>query len=137
MKATKGGKRLKFRTIVVCGNQNGEGGFGVGKASEVPEAIRKAREKANKNRIHIFIKGTTIRNSVNAKYGASQVILKPAPEGHGLVAGKTMRALLGVLGVRDAVCKVIGSTNTINVLNATYKALKFLELKEKKSVENS
>ncbi len=136
MKVTKGGKRLKFRAIIVCGNQNGEGGFGVGKASEVPEAIRKAREKANKNRIHVSLKGTTIANSVDAKYDASHVILKPAPRGHGLVAGKTMRAFLEVFGIRDAVCKVIGSTNAINVLNATYKALKFLESKEKKSVEN-
>ncbi|HPP67432.1 MAG TPA: 30S ribosomal protein S5, partial [bacterium] len=132
----KGGKRLKFRAIIVCGNQNGEAGFGVGKASEVPEAIRKARDRANRNKIRIPIKGTTIPISVDAKYDASYVILKPARKGHGLVAGKTMRALLDVFGVRDAVCKVIGSTNTINVLNATYKALQLLELKEKKSVEN-
>jgi len=136
MKVTKGGKRLKFRAVVVCGNQKGEGGFGIGKASEVPEAIRKAREKANKNRISISLKGTTISGIVEGKYDASHVILKPAPKGHGLVAGKTMRAFLEVLGVRDAVCKVIGSTSTINVLNATYNVLKFLELKEKKSVEN-
>ncbi|MCM8814865.1 MAG: 30S ribosomal protein S5 [Candidatus Omnitrophica bacterium] len=134
-KVTKGGKRLKFRAIVVCGNQKGEAGFGVGKASEVPEAIRKAREKANKNRISISLKGSTISAAVDAKYDASRVILKPATKGHGLVAGKTMRAFLEVFGVRDAVCKVIGSTSAINVLNATYRALKFLELKEKKSVE--
>jgi len=135
-KVTKGGKRLKFRAVIACGNQKGEAGFGVGKASEVPEAIRKAREKANRNRMRISLKGTTIKSSVDAKYGTSYVILKPAPKGHGLVAGKTMRAILEVFGVRDAVCKVIGSTSTINVLNATCKALKFMELKENKSVEN-
>lgn len=137
MKVTKGGKRLKFRAVVVCGNQKGQGGFGVGKASEVPEAIRKAREKANRNRISISLNGSTISGTVDAKCDASRVILKPAAKGHGLVAGKTMRAFLEVLGVRDAVCKVIGSTSAINVLNATYKALKFLELKERKSVESS
>ncbi|HOL34664.1 MAG TPA: 30S ribosomal protein S5 [bacterium] len=137
MKVTKGGKRLKFRAVIVCGNQKGEAGFGVGKASEVPEAIRKGREKACRNRIAISLNGSTIAAAVEAKYDASHVILKPASKGHGLVAGKTMRAFLEVMGVRDAVCKVIGSTNTINVLNATYKALKFLELKEKKGVENS
>ncbi|MCM8822152.1 MAG: hypothetical protein NC831_04985 [Candidatus Omnitrophica bacterium] len=83
------------------------------------------------------MKGSTISGAVDAKYDASHVILKPATKGHGLVAGKTMRAFLEVLGVKDAVCKVIGSTSTINVLNATYQALKFLELKEKKSVESS
>ncbi|MCM8764828.1 MAG: hypothetical protein NC830_05685 [Candidatus Omnitrophica bacterium] len=83
------------------------------------------------------MKGSTISGTVDAKYDASHVILKPATEGHGLVAGKTMRAFLEVLGVRDAVCKVIGSTSTINVLHATFRALKLLELKEKKIVENS
>lgn len=137
MKVTKGGKRLKFRAVVVCGNQKGQGGFGIGKASEVPEAIRKGRERANRNMISISLNGSTISGIVDAKYDASRVILKPAPKGHGLVAGKTMRAFLEVLGVRDAVCKVIGSTSTINVLNATYKALKFLELKERKSAESA
>jgi small subunit ribosomal protein S5 len=136
-KVTKGGKRLKFRAVLVWGNQKGEGGFGVGKASEVPEAIRKAKEKAKRNKISISLNGSTIGGAVDAKYDASHVILKPAPKGHGLVAGKTMRAFLEVIGVRDAVCKVLGSTNAINVLNATYRALKFLELKEKKSVENT
>lgn len=136
MKVTKGGKRLKFRAVIVCGNQKGEAGFGVGKASEVPEAIRKARERANKNRISISLKGSTISSSTDAKYDATYIIIKPAPKGHGLVAGKAARAFLEVMGVRDAICKVIGSTNPINVLNATYKALKFIELKEKKSVEN-
>ncbi len=137
MKVTKGGKRLKFRVVVVCGNGKGEGGFGVGKASEVPEAIRKGREKARKNRISIPLKGSTIPAIVEAKYDASRVILKPASKGHGLVAGKTIRAFLEVLGVRDAVSKVLGSTNTINVLNATYKALKLLQIKESKGVENT
>ncbi|MCX7704794.1 MAG: 30S ribosomal protein S5, partial [bacterium] len=79
----------------------------------------------------------TISGAVDAKCDASRVILKPAPKGHGLVAGKTMRAFLEVLGVRDAVCKVIGSTSAINVLNATYKALRFLEAKERKSAEST
>lgn len=127
-KVTKGGKRLNFRAIVVVGDKKGRGGFGVGKASGVPEAIRKATEKAKKNQIQVPLKGTTIPYEVNAKYNASRIILKPAVKGYGMVVGKTMRAYLESLGINDIVGKCLNSTNAINVLNATTKAL--LQLKK-------
>lgn len=137
MKVTKGGKRLKFRAVVVVGNRKGTGGFGVGKASEVPEAIRKATEKARKNQICVSVDGTTIPHQVEAKYSASRVILKPASRGHGMVVGKTMRAYLEVLGISDIVGKVINSTNTINVLHATHAALQQLKPVERVADETT
>ncbi len=113
------------------GNEKGTAGFGVGKAGAVPEAIRKATEKARKNQIHIFLKGTTIPHEVNAKFNASKIILKPAVKGYGMVVGKTMRAYLESFGIKDIVGKCLNSTNPINVLNATQKAL----LQFKKGVE--
>ncbi len=114
---------MNFRAVVVVGNQAGEAGFGIGKAQEVPEAIRKATERAHRNRIRISLHGTTIPFAVQAKFSASKILLKPAVRGHGMVVGKTMRAFLEVLGVQDIVGKCLGSTNAINVLHATVKAL--------------
>lgn len=122
-KVTKGGKNLSFRALVVVGNGKGKAGFGIGKASEVPEAIRKATEKARKNMIQITQKGTTIPHSVEGKAGASRVILKPASQGHGRVVGKTMRAFFDVAGIQDVTGKCLGSTNSINVIYATINAL--------------
>ncbi len=127
-KVTKGGKNLNFRALVVVGNKNGKAGFGIGKAAEVPEAIRKSIEKAKKNMITIPISETTIPFDVSAKFGASQVILKPASKGHGMVAGKTMRAFLEVAGISDITSKCLGSTNPLNVINATVKALSKLKV---------
>ncbi len=127
-KVTKGGKNLNFRALVVVGNKNGKVGFGIGKAAEVPEAIRKSIEKAKKNMITIPISETTIPFDVSAKFGASQVILKPASKGHGMVAGKTMRAFLEVAGISDITSKCLGSTNPLNVINATVKALSKLKV---------
>ncbi|HNS32408.1 MAG TPA: 30S ribosomal protein S5 [bacterium] len=126
-KVTKGGKNLNFRALVVVGDRNGKAGFGIGKAAEVPEAIRKAIEKAKKNMITISVTETTIPFDVSAKFGASQVILKPASKGHGMVAGKTMRAFLEVAGISDITSKCLGSTNPLNVISATVKALSKLK----------
>jgi small subunit ribosomal protein S5 len=122
-KVTKGGKNLNFRALVVVGDGQGRAGFGLGKAGEVPEAIRKATEKAKKEMITIPLKETTIPYDVKAKSGASYVILKPAVKGHGMVAGRTMRAFFEVSGISDITCKCLGSTNPLNVINATVKAL--------------
>ncbi len=122
-KVTKGGKNLNFRALVVVGNGQGRAGFGLGKAGEVPEAIRKATEKAKKDMISVPLKETTIPYDVEAKSGASYVMLKPATKGHGMVAGRTMRAFFEVCGIRDITSKCLGSTNPLNVINATVKAL--------------
>ncbi|MCK9265709.1 30S ribosomal protein S5 [bacterium] len=127
-KVTKGGKNLNFRALVVVGDKNGQAGFGIGKANEVPEAIRKAIEKAKKSMITVPINETTIPFDVSAKYGASRVILKPASKGHGMVAGKTMRAFLEVAGINDITSKCLGSTNPVNVIGATVKALSKLNV---------
>lgn len=120
---------MSFRAVVVVGNGKGKAGFGVGKANEVPDAIRKAVEQARKNMIEVPLKGTTIPHSVESKFGPSRVILKPASKGHGMVAGRTMRAFLEVCGIRDITCKCLGSTNPINVLWATTKALQKIKVK--------
>ncbi len=130
-KVTKGGKNLSFRAIVVVGDGQGKAGFGVGKAIEVPEAIKKAIKNAKKNMIEIPLKDTTIPHDVYAKFNASKVILKPASKGHGMVAGRFMRALLDAFGIRDITCKCLGSTTSINVLNATIKALSKIKVEEK------
>ncbi len=127
-KVTKGGKNLNFRALVVVGDNKGNAGFGIGKAAEVPEAIRKAIEKARKSMISVPVSGTTIPFDVKAKFGASRVILKPASKGHGMVAGKTMRAFLEVAGISDITSKCLGSTNPLNVISATVKALSKLKI---------
>jgi len=129
-KVTKGGKNLNFRAIVVVGDGKGKCGYGIGKAGEVPDSIRKGVERAKKNMIKIPLSGTTIPHDVRAKSGASRVVLKPAVRGHGMVAGRTMRALFEVAGIRDITSKCIGSTNALNVLSATIKALSLLKTKE-------
>ncbi|MDW8163322.1 MAG: 30S ribosomal protein S5 [Candidatus Omnitrophota bacterium] len=128
-KVTKGGKNLGFRAIVVVGDGQGKGGFGIGKANEVPEAIRKAVEQARKNMINIPLKDGTIPHDVESKFGPSRVILKPASKGHGMVAGRTVRAFLDVCGIKDITCKCLGSTNPINVLYATVKALNKIKVR--------
>ncbi|MCM8830545.1 MAG: 30S ribosomal protein S5 [Candidatus Omnitrophica bacterium] len=136
MKVTKGGKNLNFRALVVVGNGKGKVGFGIGKASEVPEAIRKATEQARKNMITVPIIETTIPYDIEAKFGASRVIIKPAVRGHGMVAGRAMRAIFEVCGIPDITCKTLGSTNPLNVVNATVKALLKLNRKEENEDRN-
>ncbi|MCM8777451.1 MAG: 30S ribosomal protein S5 [Candidatus Omnitrophica bacterium] len=136
MKVTKGGKNLNFRALVVVGDGKGTAGFGTGKAAEVPEAIRKATQQARKNMITIPVKETTIPHEVHAKFGASRVIIKPAVRGHGMVAGRAMRAFFEVCGIADITCKSYGSTNPLNVINATVKALLKLKRKEDDETRN-
>lgn len=127
---TKGGKNLKFRALVVLGNGQGKAGFGIGKAKEVPEAIRKGTEKARKGMFSFPLRETTIPHDVRAKSGASRVILKSAVKGHGMVVGKAMRAFLEVAGVRDVTGKCLGSTRPVNVVQATARALQQIKTKE-------
>lgn len=122
-KVVKGGKRLNFRALVVVGNGEGYVGAGVGKASEVPEAVRKAGVIARKNLIKVPLSGTTIPHEILAKFGAAKVLLKPAVAGTGIIAAGGIRAVLEVAGVRDVLTKSLGSSNAINVIRATLLAL--------------
>jgi small subunit ribosomal protein S5 len=122
-KVVKGGKNLSFAALVVVGDQNGHAGFGMGKAREVPMAIRKAIEQAKKNLIRLNLKGTTIPHQVLGRYGAGQVLLKPAPEGTGIIAGGPVRAVMEVAGISNVLTKSIGTSNPHNVIKATFDAL--------------
>ena len=127
-KVVKGGKNLSFSALVVVGDQAGHAGFGMGKAREVPMAIRKAIEQAKKNMIRLNLKGTTIPHQVLGLYGSGQVLLKPAPEGTGIIAGGPVRAVMEVAGVSNVLTKSIGTSNPHNVIKATFDAL--LRLKD-------
>ncbi|WP_448589725.1 30S ribosomal protein S5 [Thermodesulfobium sp.] len=118
-----GGKRLRFRAVVVVGNGQGKVGVGVGKAQEVPSAVRKAVEKAKKNLIDVPMRGDTIPVFIQSRFGASSVILRPAVPGTGIIAGTTVRAILELAGYKDVLTKVIGSTNTLNTVLATINGL--------------
>ena len=127
-KVVKGGKNLSFSALVVVGNQNGLAGFGMGKAREVPMAIRKAIEQAKKNMIKLNLKGSSIPHQVIGHYGSGQVLLKPAPEGTGIIAGGPVRAVMEVAGIHNVLTKSIGTSNPHNVVKATFDAL--LSLKD-------
>jgi small subunit ribosomal protein S5 len=122
-KVVKGGKNLSFSALVVVGDQNGHAGFGMGKAREVPMAIRKAIEQAKKNMIKLNIKGTTIPHEVLGRFGSGQVLLKPAPDGTGVIAGGAVRAVMEVAGIQNVLTKSIGTSNPHNVIKATFDAL--------------
>ncbi|HOC52712.1 MAG TPA: 30S ribosomal protein S5 [Caldisericia bacterium] len=132
-KVTKGGKRLKFRALVVVGNGNGKVGLGLGKANEIPDAIKKASSRARKDWIMIPIKGTTIPHETWGKWGAAKVFLKPAVPGTGIIAGGPVRAILQKAGIRDVLSKAFGSSNQVNVSFATIEALKNLTTYKEKS----
>ena len=129
-KTVKGGRIMRFAAVVVVGDQNGHVGYGLGKSAEVPEAIRKAIEDATKNMITVSIKGTSIPHDIIGEYGAARVLLKPASEGTGVIAGGTVRAVLDMAGIRDIRAKSLRSNNKINVVKATFEGLKALRSAE-------
>ncbi len=122
-KVVKGGRRFRFNALVVVGNKNGLVGFGLGKAKEVPDAIKKAIDDAFKNIIKVNIKGTTIAHDIEHKYNASRILLKPASEGTGVIAGGSTRPVIELAGIKDILTKSLGSNNPYNVVRATIDAL--------------
>lgn len=129
-KTVKGGRIRRFAAIMVVGDGNGHVGYGLGKAAEVPEAIRKAIEDAKKNVIKVSLKGSTIPHQVLGEYGAGKVLLMPAPEGTGIIAGGKVRPLLESAGIKDIRAKCLRSNNPNNVVKAAFEGLKTLRTAE-------
>ncbi len=129
-KTVKGGRIMRFAAVVVVGDQKGHVGYGIGKSAEVPEAIRKAIEDAKKNIIEVSIKGTSIPHEIIGEFGAARVLLKPASEGTGIIAGGTVRTVVDLAGIKDIRAKSLRSNNKINVVKATFEGLKALRSAE-------
>ena len=129
-KVVKGGKNMSFAALVVIGNQQGIVGFGAGKAKEVPNAIRKAIEAAKRNLIRVPLVGTTLPHPLIGRFGAGRVMLKPAVEGTGVIAGGPVRAVMNAVGVSNILTKSLGSNNPHNVIRATFDALSNMRSRE-------
>jgi small subunit ribosomal protein S5 len=134
-KVVRGGRRFSFSAVVVVGDGQGHVGAGLGKAGEVPEAIRKGVEDAKKHLIRIPMVGTTIPHEVRTEFSASKVMLKPASQGTGVIAGGPVRAVVGAAGIHDILAKTHGSTNPVNVVRATIEALRSLRSAEELSAQ--
>lgn len=126
-KVVKGGRRFRFTALVIVGNRKGLVGVGYGKAKEVPDAIRKVVDDAFKNIVEVKTKGSTIAHDVEVKYNASRILLKPASEGTGVIAGGSTRPIVELAGIKDILTKSLGSNNSANVVRATIKALTMLK----------
>ena len=130
-KVVKGGRRFRFAALVVIGDKKGRVGFGTGKANEVPDAIKKAVEDARKNLITVpIVNNSTLPHQVIGKYGAGRILLRPASEGTGVIAGGAVRAVLELAGVNDVLSKCLGSRTPINMVRATFEALNSLKTVE-------
>lgn len=131
-RVVKGGRRFRFRATLVIGNRKGRVGVGVGKGADVTDAIKKAFDDGKKNMINVDVKKNTIAHDIFIKSGSAKIMLKPAPEGRGIVAGGAVRAVIDLAGIKDIISKSLGTANKLNVARATIVALRTFEDSKKR-----